>query len=189
MVWTTTVHTAVRVRLYLEYVSSNSSTFSLVRMTSGAAVPAVDTGVTSMTADGTITPPRIARGDREQEAPQWDAAAAEMIWWSKSGIAGRAGLPGEGKTIMMTASYGRPWRGRRWVSSRGHVAGSTWTARVTARIGGEHLAGPHHFLWTRPLDTLVTMMTSQIHHRTVIMKAFHHPRKAIFARWVTVKRS
>lgn len=155
---------------------------SLARMMGGAAVPAAATTVTLMTAGAVTTPPTLAGEETEgpMEASPGDAAAVEMISWTWRGIAVTAAAPGAGETITMTASCERPWSERRWANSRGHAAGSVWTARATAQTEG----GRHRFPRTRPLGTPVAVMT--FHHRllrrTVRMKVSHLQRKVTFAR-------
>lgn len=164
---------------------------SLARMMGGAVVPAAATIATLMTAGAATTPPMLVGEETEGPtvASQGDAAAAVTIWWTLRRIAGLAAAPGAGEMIMTTASCEKPWRGRRWASSRGHAAGNDWTARATARIGGGRHVDPHHFLRTRPLGIPVAVMTTHLRrlHRTVIMKVCHLQRKVTSARWVKIK--
>lgn len=169
---------------------------SSARMMVGAVAPAAATTATMTTAGGATIPRKI--GGEEAEGPpvasKGDAATAGMIWWIWREIAGMAAAaaavtPGAGGMITMTASCEKPWRGRRWASSRGHAAGTDWTARATAQIGGGRHVGPHHSLRCHPLDTPVAEMTTHLLclHRTVTMKVSHLQRKVTSARWVTAK--
>lgn len=72
---------------------------------------------------------------------------------------------------MMTASCGRQWRRRRWVSSSGHGAASILTVTVSAQTAiGEDMGGHHHSL-TAGLQAILTngvptMPASHLHHPT-----------------------
>lgn len=167
--------------------------FSVAPMTSGAVTPAVATIATRTTAGAATTRP-IADGEVKTEGPtaacRGAAAAAVMTWWTWRGTAGwEAEGPGAGDTTTMTASCEKPWRGRRWASSRGRAAGSGWTARATVRTGWGAPADPRRFLRTRLLGTRGDAMTFPLLRppRTVTLKVGPLQRKATCERWVTLQ--